>query len=325
MNIMELHFFGAAGEVTGSCHLITVGNHRILLDCGMVQGSRTDGERNAMPFGFDPATIDAVVLSHSHIDHSGRIPFLVKCGFKGTIYTQKASHDLCRIMLKDSAYLNEKEVEWENRKRQRKGLKLVEPWYSVEDAMVAMRQFKGIEYSVKHKIAPGISIRLADAGHILGSAIVELWLEENGQRRKLVYSGDLGTTGRPILRDPSSIKNADFVLMESTYGDRLHRSVAETQREVLEIVEQAENARGNILIPAFAVGRTQRILYEFSQHYDDWNLGRWHIFLDSPMAIEATEVYFRHTSLYDAEAAKLWRKDRQKSLLPNLHKFNPAR
>jgi len=319
---MHIEFHGAAGEVTGSCHLITVGKYRILLDCGMVQGSRKDSARNAAPFAFDPATIDAVVLSHAHIDHSGRIPYLVKCGFKGPIYTQKASRDLCRIMLKDSAYLNEKEAEWENRKRERKGLKLIEPWYTIEDAKVAMHQFKGIDYAVKKKILPGISIRLVDAGHILGSAIVELWLEENGIHRKLVFSGDLGTPDRPILHDPSFIENADFVLMESTYGDRLHRSGKETQKEVLEIVRQAEKARGNILIPAFAVGRTQRILYEFAQHYSDWKLDRWQVFLDSPMAIEATEVYSRHTELYDAESAELWRSN--DPLFPNLHLCHTA-
>ena len=173
---MHVQFHGAAGEVTGSCHLITVGEHRILLDCGLVQGSRKNEARNAEPFSFNPSSIDAVILSHSHIDHSGRIPLLVKSGFDGPIYTQKASRDLCRIMLKDSAYLNEKETEWENRKRERKGLELIEPIYTVQDAQLAMRQFKGLAYGAKKKIAPGITFRLSDAGHILGSSIVELWL-----------------------------------------------------------------------------------------------------------------------------------------------------
>ena len=182
---MHIEFHGAAGEVTGSCHLITVAGQRVLLDCGMVQGGRLSEARNAMPFPFDPSAIDAVVLSHAHIDHSGRIPFLVKSGFKGPVYTQKASRDLCRIMLKDSAYLNEKEAEWENRKRERKGLKLIEPLYTVQDAQAAMAQFKGIDYGVKKKIAPGITLRLSEAGHILGSAIVELWLEENERHHKI--------------------------------------------------------------------------------------------------------------------------------------------
>jgi len=316
---MHIQFHGAAGMVTGSCHLITVGEHRILLDCGMVQGSRIDEARNAEPFPFTPSSIDAVILSHSHIDHSGRLPFLVKSGFKGSIYTQKASRDLCRIMLKDSAYLNEKETEWENRKRERKGLELIEPLYTVQDAQAAMSQFKGIAYGVKKKIAPGITLRLSDAGHILGSSIIELWLEEKGAQRKIVFSGDLGAPSRPILHDPTYIEDADLVLMESTYGNRLHRSADETQKEVNEIVSQAINTKGNILIPAFAVGRTQRVLYEFAKHYNDWNLSQWQIFLDSPMAIEATNVYTRHTELYDAEAAELWQKNKHQQLLPNLH------
>jgi len=316
---MHIEFYGATGEVTGSCHIVSVAGSKILLDCGMLQGNRQSEARNALPFPFDPAAIDAVVLSHSHIDHSGRIPFLVKSGFNGPVYTQKASRDLSRIMLKDSAYLSEREAEWENRKRERKGLKLVEPLYTVQDAKAAMRQFKGIDYGVRTKIAPGITLRLSDAGHILGSSIVELWLEENGVQRKLVFSGDLGTPNKPILQDPTFIESADLVIMESTYGDRLHRPVAETQKEIVEIFSQAEKAKGNILIPAFAVGRTQRLLYEFAKHYSDWNLSRWHIFLDSPMAIEATQVYARHTELYDAEAAEMWRKNKQHPLLPNLH------
>lgn len=316
---MHIEFHGAAGEVTGSCHLISVGKYRVLLDCGMVQGTHKDEARNAEPFPFEPSSIDAVVLSHAHIDHSGRIPFLVKSGFKGPIYTQKASRDLCRIMLKDAAYLNEKEAEWENRKRERKGLKLVDALYTMQDARLAMRQFKGIDYAVKKIILPGITLRLSEAGHILGSAIVELWLEENGVQRKLVFSGDLGVPGRPILRDPAFIENADIVLMESTYGDRMHRSRDETHKEVIEIVKQAEKARGNILIPAFAVGRTQHLLYEFARHYRDWGLDRWQIFLDSPMAIEATEVYTRHPELYDTEATELWRANQRSSMLPNLH------
>ncbi|HKJ50398.1 MAG TPA: MBL fold metallo-hydrolase [Gammaproteobacteria bacterium] len=316
---MHIEFHGAAGEVTGSCHLISVGGRRILLDCGMIQGRRSDEARNAMPFPFDSAAIDAVVLSHAHIDHSGRIPLLIKSGFTGPVYTQKASRDLCRIMLADAAHLNERDAELENRKRERKSLPPIEPLYTISDARSAMRQFRGLDYGVKKKILPGITLRLVDAGHILGSAIVELWLEENGLRRKLVFSGDLGARDRPILHDPEYVRDADLVLMESTYGDRLHRSREETRKQVLEIVREAEHARGNILIPAFAVGRTQLILYEFARNYREWDLGRWQVFLDSPMAIQATEVYARHTELYDAEAAELWDKNSQQPMLPNLH------
>lgn len=316
---MHIEFHGAAGEVTGSCHLIETNGMRVLLDCGLVQGRYEDEARNHDPFPFDPASIDAVILSHAHIDHSGRIPLLVKLGFSGPVYTHRASRDLCRIMLKDSAYLSERDAEWENRKRERKHLPLIEALYTVDDAQTAMTQFKGIQYGIKKRIAPGVVIRLSDAGHILGSSIVELWLEERGVRRKVVFSGDLGHNGAPILRDVTAIGEADLVLMESTYGDRLHRSLAETERELFDIQSTAQRARGNILIPAFAVGRSQELLFLLGKHYEAWDLDRWEIFLDSPMAIQATEVYARHSELYDVEAADLWRQHRAHSLLPNLH------
>lgn len=315
---MEIIFHGAAREVTGSCHLVKVGNFRILMDCGLIQGRAKDEARNREPFPFDPQGIDAVVLSHAHIDHSGRIPLLVKAGFRGPIYTQCASRDLCRIMLRDAAFLNEKDAEWDNRKRERKGLPRIDPLYTEADAKAAMRQFKPIDYDVERKILPGVRLRLRDAGHILGSAIVELWLTEGGVKRKVVFSGDLGHRGAPIIRDPTFIEEADLVLMESTYGDRLHRSWDETWEEARGIVESIGN-KGNILIPAFAVGRSQRLIYMFAKHYREWGIGRWQVFLDSPMAIQATEVYVRHSELYDREAAELWRHNQVQTLLPNLH------
>jgi len=316
---IKVQILGAADEVTGSCHLVTVGNKRILLDCGLIQGRRKDEERNKDPFPFDPKSIDAVVLSHAHIDHSGRLPMLVKAGFSGPIYTHRASRDLCRIMLKDSAFLNEKEIEWENRKRLRKGLKLVEALYTVEDARAAMSRFKGLVYQKKVKILPDVTLCLNDAGHILGSSIVELWLEDEGQVRKLVFSGDLGRPGMPILQDPAFIQQADLVIMESTYGDRLHRSWEETLTEIESIVRNTTNSRGNILIPAFAVGRTQEILYMLARYYREWNLERWQIFLDSPLAIEATRVFTRHSDLFDQDMADLWRQNKAQSFLPGLH------
>lgn len=316
---IKVQIFGAAEEVTGSCHLVTVGNKRILLDCGLIQGRRKDEERNKDPFPFDPASIDAVVLSHAHIDHSGRLPMLVKAGFSGPIYTHRASRDLCRIMLKDSAFLNEKDIEWENRKRLRKGLKPVEALYTVEDARLAMSRFKGLVYQKKVKILPEVTLRLNDAGHILGSSIVELWLEDEDQVRKLVFSGDLGRPGMPILQDPAFIQQADLVIMESTYGDRLHRSWEETLTETENIVQNTANSRGNILIPAFAVGRTQEILYMLARYYEMWKLERWQIFLDSPLAIEATRVFARHSDLFDQDMMDLWRQNKAQSILPGLH------
>ena len=316
---MNVQFFGAAEEVTGSCHLVTVGENRILLDCGLIQGRRSDEERNKLAFPFDPGSIDAVVLSHAHIDHSGRLPMLLKGGFNGPVYTHRASRDLCRIMLKDSAFLNEKDVEWENRKRLRKGLKPVEALYTIEDASAALSLFKGLVYGKKIKILPNVTLRLNDAGHILGSSIVELWLDDGGQVRKLVFSGDLGRPGMPILQDPAKIKQADLVIMESTYGDRLHRSWEETLTEIESVVQNTTNSRGNILIPAFAVGRTQEILYMFAKYYTDWKLDRWQVFLDSPLAIEATRVFTRHSDLFDQDMMDLWRKNQAQAILPNLH------
>lgn len=316
---IKVQFFGAAGEVTGSCHLVTVGSQRFLLDCGLIQGGRLDEARNREPFPFEPASLDAVVLSHAHIDHSGRLPLLVKMGFSGPIYTHRASRDLCHVMLKDAGFLSEKDAEWENRKRERKGLPLVDPLFTVDDAKVAMRQFKGLVYGEKQEILPGVTLRLADAGHILGSSIVELWLADAGESRKLVFSGDLGRSGMPVLEDPAIIQDADRVIMESTYGDRLHRSWEDTHSEIHQVLNDATGGRGNILVPAFAVGRTQEILYLFAKYFDEWDLGQWLIFLDSPMAIEATRVFTENTDLFDAEAAELWRQNKTQPLLPNLH------
>ncbi|MCW8922051.1 MAG: MBL fold metallo-hydrolase [Gammaproteobacteria bacterium] len=316
---IQVEFLGAAGEVTGSCHLVQAGDRRILLDCGLIQGQRSDEDRNRQPFPFDPKTIDAVVLSHAHIDHSGRLPMLVKAGFKGHIYTHSACQDLCRIMLKDSAFLNEKETEWENRKRLRKGLKLLDPLYTEEDVKHTMKRFRRIPYLQQERIFPNIAIRLNNAGHILGSSIIELWLEENGDERKLVFSGDLGRPGMPILNDPALIRRADLVIMESTYGDRCHRSWQDTRDEMAEVLSCISNGKGNILIPAFAVGRTQEILYLFAKYYKEWGLDNWEIFLDSPLAIQATEVFTHHSNLFNPEMAALWEKNRQKAILPNLH------
>ena len=316
---ITVQILGAAEEVTGSCHLVTAGDKLLLLDCGLIQGQRKDEARNKEPFRFDPRTIDAVVLSHAHIDHSGRLPMLVKAGYSGPIYTHRASRDLCRIMLKDSAFLNEKDAEWENRKRLRKGLEPVEALYTLEDAQLAMSLFKGLVYRKKTRILPNVTLRLNDAGHILGSSIIELWLEDQGLVRKLVFSGDIGRPGMPILQDPAFIEEADLVIMESTYGDRLHRSWKETQSEIQTVVEKSTSSRGNILIPAFAVGRTQEILYMLARYYREWKLDRWRIFLDSPLAIEATRIFTRHSELFDKDMKDLWQQQQAQSILPNLH------
>lgn len=306
---MRLRFWGATGEVTGSCFLIEVGGRRLLVDCGMYQGGRKSEARNAEPFPFEPATIDAVVLTHAHIDHGGRLPRLVEQGFRGPIYTHGAGKELARILLKDSASLAEKDAEAINRKRARKHLPPVAPLYGLADVGRALRQMRGLAYDGVREILPGVRLRLRDAGHILGSSILELWLQDGGRERKLVFSGDLGHRGSLISPDPSPVEEADLVVMESTYGGRDHRSWASTWAELEEIFATANRLRGNILIPAFAVGRTQQLLYILRQKYRDWGLDRWLLALDSPMAIATTRLYARHARLLTPNGRSLTAED----------------
>jgi len=315
---MKLTTVGAAGHVTGSCHLIEAGDFRILLDCGLIQGSRKAAELNKEPFPFDPARIDAVVLSHAHIDHSGRIPLLIKAGFSGNVFAHTATRALCDIMLKDAGFIQEHDAERENRRRKRKGMPPVEPLYTADEAVAGMQQFKSVPYDRKVRILPSVIIRFRDAGHILGSCVVEVWLTEGNEERKLVFSGDLGHQGAPILRDPKIVHDADLVLMESTYGDRDHRSWEDTAEEVRGIANATRNAKGNILIPAFAVGRTQMLLYWMAQNYNDNGFSDWRVFLDSPLAIRATHIYAAHERLFDPAARQAWGKKPMESLLPNL-------
>ncbi len=315
---MKLQFLGAVGEVTGSCYLLSVGGRRLLVECGLVQGSREREAANEAPFPFDVDDIDAVVVTHAHLDHAGRLPLLLKRGYRGPVYTHRASADLAHIMLKDAGFINEREAEWANRKQRKSGDPPIEPLYTREDAAAVMQAFVPLDYKAPQEILPGVSLTLRDAGHILGSAILAFDLQERGVRRRLVFSGDLGHRGAPILRDPARLGAADLVVMESTYGDRLHRTWEETWQEMGELISGARQGRGNILIPSFAVGRAQELLYAFSLHYHDWGLAGWEIFLDSPMAIEATEVYASHAQVYDRQARALQRSGGLYAL-PNLH------
>ncbi len=311
---MNIEFFGAAGEVTGSCHILRVGGKTILLDCGLIQGSRKDEERNHDPFPFEASHIDAVVLSHAHLDHCGRLPLLVKRGFRGPIFVQEAAGELAAILLADAAHLEERDAEYQSRKTGRN----IKPLFTLEDGETVMRQLKGMKYRQRFSVVPGVEVCYRDAGHILGSCAVEVFLSEGGRQRKLVFSGDLGQYGTPILKDPECIDSADYVLMESTYGNRRHREREDTIREIGEILSDVRAGSGNVLVPAFAIGRTQEILYLLGKHYQEWELDRFQVFLDSPMAIETSKVYWDYPHLYDEEATKLHRENDGMPLLPNL-------
>lgn len=320
---MKLTSFGAAEEVTGSCHLIELDGVKVLFDCGLIQGRSKDELRNHDPFPFNPAELDAVVLSHAHIDHCGRLPILLDQGFIGKIYTHAATCDLVNILLKDSAHLNARDVEYRNKKRRRAGKKLLSPLYDQQDVETTLDRLQPVAYEESVRVAPGVTIRLFDAGHIMGSSMVEITLVQGDQTRVVVFSGDLGHRGSPILRDFSYLKKADLVLMESTYGNRLHRDWSETLTEIQGIASELSSVRGNILIPAFSVGRSQMILYTMARYFDEWNLDRWKIFLDSPMAIRASEVYLNHIALYDEEAAAFYKKNGPLLSMPNL-KFSQS-
>jgi metallo-beta-lactamase family protein len=311
---MRVSFHGAAGEVTGSLHEIEAAGQRLLLDCGMIQGGRGAERRNAERFDFDPASLDAVVLSHVHLDHCGRLPLLVKRGFSGPVFMQKATAALLPIMLLDAASSAESEAERDNRRRPA-GAASIEPLFTTADAHAVLERVQPLAYSAPTEILPGVQLTLHEAGHILGSSVIEL----RADGRTLVYSGDLGQAGTPILRDPCRIEQADLVLLESTYGDRNHRQRDDTIHELGEVLEQAWTERGNVLLPAFAVGRTQELLFWFARHWDDWNLARWRIFLDSPMATRVTDVYAGQVDLFDDQARQLWQANPSPFELPNLH------
>ena len=316
---MHIEFYGATSGITGSCHILRANGHLVLLDCGLIQGRRKVEAKNREPFPFSPDEISAVVLSHGHIDHSGRLPLLVKQGYQGPIYAHNATCDLCEILLEDSASLQERDAQYENKWRKRKNKPLIEPLYTVRDARGALANIVGMRYREKQEILPGISIRFQDAGHIMGSCSVEVWLNENGVQRKIVFSGDLGQYDTPILNDPAVIREADHLLIESTYGNRLHRDRQKTIDEIGKIISAARHQHGNVLIPAFAVGRSQEILYFLGKYYDEWGLDRWEVYLDSPMAIKASKVYWDYPHLYDEEATRLRRNINEMPPLEQLH------
>jgi metallo-beta-lactamase family protein len=302
---MKIQFIGGVRSVTGSSYLITAGSTKVIVDCGMFQGVNDGGKRNFKPFPFKPSEITAVLLTHAHIDHSGLIPKLVKDGFKGKIFATRAATDLCGIMLLDSAHIHERDAEWETRKMLRRGKKAVAPLYNIADAAESLSHFEGVEYDVVLNAAPNFEVRFKDAGHILGSAILELWVEENGRKVKIVFSGDLGNKGAPIVKDPTFINDADYTLIESTYGNRQHKGMKETIEEFSGAIGETLRKGGNVIIPSFAVGRAQDILYILNQLSREGKLNNLNVFIDSPLATNATRVFLKHPECFDKETLEL--------------------
>ena len=303
---MNVKFLGAAMSVTGSCHLITTDKYKFLLDCGQFQGGKTLEKLNFGDLGFDPAEIDFMILSHAHIDHCGRIPLLTNRGFKGEIYCTDATADLVDIMLKDSGHIHEIEAEWDNKKAMRQGRALVEPLFTMNDAAESLQYLNPVLYEQFIDINADIRLRFLDAGHILGSAIVELWIKEDDKVSKLVFSGDLGMKNAPILRDPTMIEEADYLIMETTYGNRVHESSKESLDKFIQIILKTIKRGGTVVIPSFAVGRTQELIYHLNRYYDQDKefktaLENVMVYVDSPMATSATEIFRRHIEDFDDE------------------------
>jgi metallo-beta-lactamase family protein len=297
----HLTFLGAAEQVTGSCYLLDTGAYRILLDCGQFQGSKETEKQNFADFGFNPSEIDAVVLSHAHLDHCGRLPKLVKEGFKGRVYLTQASFPLVELMLRDAANLQLRDTEWENKRRERAGKKLLEPLFTLEDVEKLMALRFPVAYEEEAEILPGVGLSFHEAGHILGSAIVRLRIKENSRTKTLVFSGDLGNPESPLLRDPAVLTEADVLLLESTYGDRDHKPLSNTLDELRDTLQAADRSGGNVIIPAFAVGRTQDIIYWLGKIKRQGGLPQRQIYLDSPMAISASKIYAEHTHLFNID------------------------
>ena len=303
---MKIKFCGATVGVTGSCHLLTTERHRVLMDCGQFQGTKEMEALNWEPFPFDPEALETVILSHAHIDHCGRLPLLVKRGFRGDIYCTDATADLLQVMLMDSAYIHEKDAEWQSKKNARTGKPPVEPLYTVKDAENALKLLKPILYDQLVELNDEMKIVFNDAGHILGSAITEIWVTEGNNTSKIVFSGDLGVKNRPILRDPKKIKKADYLIMESTYGGRFHPDNATSIDRLIHIVLDTVRRGGSVIIPAFAVGRTQELIYQFNMFYEHHpeykeELDNIIVYIDSPMATTATEVFRRNSQVFDEE------------------------
>ena len=306
---MKITFVGAAHEVTGSCTLLEVGGHKYLIDCGMEQGK---DEFENVPLPVPPSMIEAVFVTHAHIDHSGLLPKLYKDGFKGKIYATELTHNLCEIMLRDSAHIQETEAEWQNRKAERNGTVKIEPLYTTEDAIGALSPFYPCKYDRVYPVSENISIRFTDIGHLLGSACIEVWMHEGDTDKKIVFSGDVGNLNQPLIKDPQTVDETDYLVIESTYGDRLHDGVKDSDvivRELANYISSTFDRGGSVIIPSFAVGRTQELLYAIRMIKEQGLLkkyGDFPVYVDSPMAVEATQVFLQcDTVCFDDETRAL--------------------
>jgi len=303
---LKIQFIGGARTVTGSQHLLSINGKKILLECGLFQGRRNETYKKNKNFKFDHKEIDALILSHAHIDHSGNIPNLVKNGFEGPIYATSATVDLCDIMLKDSAHLQERDVEWLNKKRKNKNQEPAEALYLLEDVERALNNFVAVEYNTATEIFPRIILTFQDAGHILGSASILLEIEEGGRKIRFGFSGDIGRHETPIIRDPDYLRDLDVLIMESTYGNRLHTHSDEVEEEVAKVVREMFDRKGKIIIPAFAVGRTQLLVYVLHKLFDQNRIPEIPIYVDSPLALNATKVFRAHPECFDRETSRVF-------------------
>ena len=302
---MKIFFHGATGDVTGSAYHVVTKDASVLIDCGLFQGRAREREKNRRRERLEGGRLDAVVLTHGHLDHVGRLPLLTRKGYRGPIYATQATIDLASLILRDALSLQKADIKRENRKRARSGLLPLEPLYEETDVRRLRPLAQAVAYNQRLEVAPGVSVRLVDAGHVIGSASVEMTVVEEGRKKVVVFSGDLGPRGAPLLQDPTPFERADVVIMESTYGDRDHRSLHETAIEGRQIVARAVEERAKILVPVFAVGRTQLLLYLLAAAFRNRTLPRFPIYLDSPLAIEATRIYGKHNELFDREAQEM--------------------
>src|SRR5512147_1067529 len=298
---MRLNFHGAAQTVTGSQHLLEINGHRLLLDCGLYQGRRADTYERNLKFAYDPRTVDAVILSHAHIDHAGNLPNLVQDGYAGPIYATRATMDLATIMMADSGRIQESDAEFVNKKRYARGEEPIEPLYTEIDAQHAADLFRGVNYNEPFEPVPGVTARLVEAGHILGSAAISLEIEEKGKKIRFWFSGDIGRYKLPLLRDPVLPEDVDYLLMECTYGDKAHNDPGVAFKEFREVVERTIDRGGKVIIPAFAVGRTQELVYHLNMMMYANHLKPVPVFVDSPLAVNASTVFTKHPECFDAE------------------------